>query len=174
MGGRESSSVHAATLQDITDWAQFWCPDCKHQSCLGREDRVIIHSHGPVTCATKTDLLPSLRLLNDSADCCFVFLFFFLFVLACKRNLQHDPHFQASVFTTLIMSWATTQTHTRRYKPPVIPNFPFWPRPRSRISVKKIVLLDETLMFPSCVFHPFSSDYAGMACSFRNSRPCGS
>lgn len=144
----------------MTDRPQIRCPDCTRQSRLGREDRAIIHSHGPVTCTTKTDLLPSLKPLNDSVDCCFVFLFFFCLSWLADGALSTTLTFRLRCLPVHIMSCATTQTQIRRYKPPVIPNFPFWPQPRSCISAKKIVLKMKRrccqvvlfFFFPSSVF----------------------
>lgn len=140
---KKSNFLYTATIQEVTGWPHIRCPDCKRQSRLGREDRAVIHSHGPVTCVTKTDLMPSLRPLNDSVDCCFVLPFFFpLFCLSWLADgaLSTTLTFMLRCSPLQIMSWATTQTRIRRYKPPAIPNFPFWPQPRSGISAEKIVL----------------------------------
>lgn len=143
--------MYATTVQEITDWPQIRCPDYKRQSRLGREDRAIIHSHGPVTCTTKTDLLPSLRALSDSVDCCFAFPFS-LFVLACTLSPQHDPHFQTSVFACA--------DYVTSYNPnmdPTLwttsdPKFPILAAAEVMRSCREDCVVDEAATLPSHVF----------------------
>lgn len=70
----------------------------------------------------------------------FCFPFFFCLSWLADGALSTTLTFRLRCLPVHIMSCATTQTQIRRYKPPVIPNFPFWPQPRSCISAKKIVL----------------------------------